>query len=271
MADYYLSQFKVSSQFGEKRGSEVHNGVDFAGLTPGAADGMAIPALVGGTVEQVFVNNKSAGHGVVIRGDDGRQYRYIHMKYAPKVKKGQKIMVGQSIGQVGSTGQSTGPHLDLKVVDKNGKYVDPMKILNAISSTAEDLPKEKKSNSEIVGYANYWKTSKEATKADGYSTYKNSLSSALRQSGISDSEWETWARGVTEIIGRESTWNTSAKNGKHTGYGQFTPENVKAYEKKLGIKYDTPENQIRFVIAYIKDRYGDPVKALQHHDRKNWY
>lgn len=44
------------------------------------------------------------------------------------VKEGEKVVQGQEIGEVGSTGNSTGPHLHFEI-RKNGKYIDPEKIL----------------------------------------------------------------------------------------------------------------------------------------------
>ncbi|WP_425203596.1 transglycosylase SLT domain-containing protein [Priestia megaterium] len=138
-ANYYLENFRVSTPFapnGINDGvhSNGHKGIDLAGKTSGAAMGKPIYSLTNGKVSQVFKNNKTAGNGVVISGEDGRTYRYIHMKNTPPVKVGQKINAGQQIGNIGSTGFSTGAHLDLKVVDTNGKYIDPQKVLKQMAS-----------------------------------------------------------------------------------------------------------------------------------------
>jgi hypothetical protein len=264
VADYYLNNFRVSSAFGENRGSETHRGVDFAGLKPGEADGKNIPSLSAGTVEQVFVNNKTAGHGVVIRGADGNQYRYIHMKNAPKLKVGDKVGVGQSLGLIGSSGQSDGPHLDLKIVDKKGNYVDPIKVIKGMSASKAPAPKEGGST-----YKNTWKTKNEALKAPGYQTYKKHLAQALQTGKIP----ANWVVALTELIGRESTWNSGVKNGKSSawGYGQFINDTREDYEKKMGMSYDDPVNQIIMTAQYVKDRYGTPEKALLHWDKNNWY
>lgn len=229
---------------------------------------MAIPALMGGTVKQVFVNNKSAGHGVVVQGSDGREYRYIHMKYKPKLKVGDKVSAGQNLGQIGSTGYSTGPHLDLKIKDKNGKYIDPMSVINSMAKGSKSSGSKQTSASLSGGYNNYKKLP-QATNAKGYPYFKSLLTKAVTSGAIPNE----WAVPLTELIGRESTWNNQAKNPKSTafGYGQFLKSTRQSYEKKMGMTYSNPYNQILMTAQYVKDRYGDPIKALQHHDSKNWY
>ncbi|TPF17924.1 transglycosylase SLT domain-containing protein [Priestia megaterium] len=135
-ANYYLSNFRIATPFGQVDSlhGNGHKGIDLSGKTSGAAMGKPIYSLTNGKVTQVFKNNKTAGNGVIILGDDGKTYRYIHMKNTPPVKVGQRINADQQIGNIGSTGYSTGPHLDLKIVDKNGKYIDPKKELEKIAA-----------------------------------------------------------------------------------------------------------------------------------------
>ena len=281
MADYYLNNFRVSSNFGEKRGSSTHWATDFAGKNgPGTAAGMNIPSLTGGQVIQVYNNNPTAGNGVTIAGDDGRVYRYIHMQDRPQLKVGMKVKAGMSLGKVGNTGRSSGAHLDLQVKDKNGKYIDPMSVIKQLSSSSggggsvSSLVNKglKNTYSQPVnykmGYNNYSKIN-QATKAPGYQTFKSNLTKAVGDGKVP----VEWAYALTELVGRESTWNHKAKNPKSTarGYGQFIAANVRSYEKKLGIDYDTPYGQIVAMVQYVKDRYGDPVKALKFWDRNKYY
>ncbi|MEM4995025.1 transglycosylase SLT domain-containing protein [Priestia sp. SB1] len=138
-ANYYLNNFRISTPFAPNgindgvHGAKGHKGIDLAGKTSGGAMGKPIYSLTSGKVTQIFKNNPTAGNGVVILGDDGRTYRYIHMQKTPPVKTGQKITAGQQIGNIGSTGFSTGAHLDLKVVE-NGKYIDPQKVLKQMAA-----------------------------------------------------------------------------------------------------------------------------------------
>lgn len=280
VANYYLNSFRVSTPFGVKDGLHAngHYAIDFAGKTPGAAMGMNIPSISSGTVTQVFNNNKTAGNGLVIKGSDGRLYRYIHMKDSPKYKVGDKISLGQSIGRIGNTGRSTGPHLDLRVTE-NGRHIDPMKIINSLGKSSTPYSGKQgyyglgNSGSKPKGsgssYSNTWKTSKEALKAPGYQAYKGHLSKAL-QSGKVPGEWVV---ALTELIGRESTWNPKVKNGKSTawGYGQFLKSTRDQYQKKTGLSYNDPVNQIIMTAQYIKDRYGTPEKALAFWDKNHWY
>lgn len=125
----------------------------------------------------------------------------------------------------------------------------------------------KKSSGGGSSYTNTHKTKKEALNAPGYQTYKTHLSAALNTGKVDPS----WVIAMTELIGRESTWNPNATNGKYKGYGQMSPDNIAKYEKKSGMKYSDPVGQIVMSAMYIKDRYGTPERALIHHDDNNWY
>jgi murein DD-endopeptidase MepM/ murein hydrolase activator NlpD len=97
-----------------------HEGVDYA-----APLGSPIAAAGAGVVEKI---DQEAGYGkyVRIRHDFGYQTTYAHLSGMPRgLKVGARIHRGQTIGYVGSTGLSTGPHLyyELRV---NGHYADPL-------------------------------------------------------------------------------------------------------------------------------------------------
>ena len=251
--------------------------------------GMDIPNIMDGKVIQVWKGHREIGNGLLIQGSDGRTYRYIHMKNAPNVKMGQSVKAGQLLGLVGSSGDSSGAHLDLQIKDMAGKHVDPMKVLQQMQKQGKSTPGRAKlpttqSFGSLVnkngkgtisqpvnykmGYNNYSKIN-QATKAPGYATFKSNLTKAVNDGKVPTE----WAYALTELVGRESTWNHKAKNPKSSarGYGQFIASNVRSYEKKLGIDYDTPYGQIVAMVQYVKERYGDPAKALKFWDKNKWY
>ena len=107
-------QGKVTQAFGVPQsvaaaGEKIHGGVDIA-----AALGTPVPEVTGGVVLQVNDYGKSGyGKSVVIKGTDGRIRRYSHLSQFG-VKQGQRVNKGDIIGLVGSTGASTGSHLDYR-------------------------------------------------------------------------------------------------------------------------------------------------------------
>lgn len=110
----------ISSPYGMRNG-RMHTGTDFA-----AATGTPIYAWKSGTVMQASWNG-GYGNFIEIKHSDGTVSRYAHLsKYA--ISSGQEVHKGQVIGYVGSTGNSTGPHLhfELKI---NGNFVNPMNYL----------------------------------------------------------------------------------------------------------------------------------------------
>ena len=106
--------YRIHPVSGEKN---LHRGVDI-----GIAEGTPIKAAQDGTVVSAG-NAGDYGLCVVIEGEDGYQSRYAHCS-SISVSAGQEVKRGDVIAAVGSTGNSTGPHLHLEVTH-NGEYLDP--------------------------------------------------------------------------------------------------------------------------------------------------
>ena len=130
----------------------LHQGVDFAAPT-----GTPIMAAGTGFIEKIGMNG-GAGNYIKIKHVNGYKTAYGHMnKFAAGLKKGSKVTQGQTIGFVGSTGMSTGPHLHYEVIFNN-KKINPMKmklpsgrklkgkILDDFIKYASDLNKEMEVN-----------------------------------------------------------------------------------------------------------------------------
>jgi murein DD-endopeptidase MepM/ murein hydrolase activator NlpD len=109
--------------------STFHEGVDF---DPG--QGVAIGAIADGVVSQVVNSHAGLGNHVVVdHVINGQQVQsvYGHMLDGSiRVVEGQQIKVTDEIGQVGSTGESTGAHLHLEI-HVNGVAIDPFAWLKA--------------------------------------------------------------------------------------------------------------------------------------------
>lgn len=148
VADYYLNNFRQTSQFGSQESfrKSPHKGLD---LSDGKS-GSVIKALQSGKVITATYS-KSAGNWVVVQQDDGSVAKYMHMLKTPEVKAGQRVAAGQRIGQVGNTGDSKGAHLHLQI-EQNGKPIDPKQYLEGLKtgqSVAEQLQSLDQAVSEL--------------------------------------------------------------------------------------------------------------------------
>jgi murein DD-endopeptidase MepM/ murein hydrolase activator NlpD len=109
----------------------MHTGLDFR-----AEVGDPVQVTANGTVTAA---GWSGGYGKMVEVDHGNGFatRYGHMSEID-VKVGQQVKIGQSLGRVGTTGRSTGPHLHYETrID--GEAVDPQKFLNAGGKLGEAL------------------------------------------------------------------------------------------------------------------------------------
>lgn len=105
------------------RWGRVHQGIDIA-----APIGTPILAAASGVVEYSSWNDGGYGNMIDIRHADGTITRYAHLNDR-FVKEGQSVNQGQLIGEMGSTGFSTGPHLHFEIRPNGGSAIDPMTFL----------------------------------------------------------------------------------------------------------------------------------------------
>ena len=109
---------------------QAHKGVDYAAPTGTPAQ------TVGDGVVSFAGNQGGYGNVVEIRHGNGHSSLYAHLSKI-HVRKGQTVQKGQTIGAVGSTGWSTGPHLHFEF-RVNGTHVDPQKIIQ--QAQAQPIP-----------------------------------------------------------------------------------------------------------------------------------
>lgn len=115
---------RLTSRFGNRRHpilgySRMHSGLDFAAPT-----GTPIMAAGDGVVESAM-RKGNYGNYIRIRHPNEYHTAYAHLsRFAKGVRKGTRVKQGQTIGYVGSTGLSTGPHLHYEVHHR-GKHINP--------------------------------------------------------------------------------------------------------------------------------------------------
>jgi murein DD-endopeptidase MepM/ murein hydrolase activator NlpD len=110
------AQGRVTSEFGPRWGTE-HEGIDI-----GAGSGAPVRAAADGVVRRASWHG-GYGNAVVIDPGGGVQTLYGHNS-SLDVRPGERVSAGQVIAKVGSTGDSTGPHLHFEV-EVDGRKVDP--------------------------------------------------------------------------------------------------------------------------------------------------
>ena len=124
-----LKYTRISSKFSKARLHPVykvyrpHHGVDYA-----APAGTPVHSVADGTVTFRGWDKGGGGNTIKIKHAGGMETGYLHLKsFAKGISVGTRVSQGQLIGYVGSTGASTGPHLDFRI-KKNGTPIDPLKI-----------------------------------------------------------------------------------------------------------------------------------------------
>ena len=120
---------RLSSKFSKRRFHPVlkkwkaHLGIDYAARR-------GTPIVAAGSGRVIYAARAgSYGNLVKIRHDDGYETRYAHMKsFRRGIRKGKYVKKGQTIGYVGTTGRSTGPHLHFEL-RKRGRAINPLRVV----------------------------------------------------------------------------------------------------------------------------------------------
>lgn len=117
---------RITSRFSRSRLHPIHKvyrahyGVDYA-----ARVGTPVQATADGVVTSAGWNGAS-GRMVRIRHKNAYETMYLHLRsFGPGVRRGARVKSGDIIGYVGSSGESTGPHLDYRI-KRNGSYLNPL-------------------------------------------------------------------------------------------------------------------------------------------------
>ena len=154
------SKVRLSSSFGYRTdpvygGGEFHQGQDFA-----TAKGTPVYATGDGVVEKAEFQFRGYGNEIVINHGFGYKTRYAHLSVID-VAPGVKVKRGDKIGEVGSTGKSTGPHLHYEVLYRDSRvnplnYMDmdmPLEEFDAMVTRRlqESTISRKSTTSEILG------------------------------------------------------------------------------------------------------------------------
>ncbi|MGN6601684.1 MAG: M23 family metallopeptidase [Ginsengibacter sp.] len=118
---------RITSTFGHRENPfggnnvETHKGLDISGPL-----GSPVKAMAEGTVE--FAGRRGGfGNCIMLKHANGFETLYGHLSKI-LVKVGDKIDIGETIGRIGSTGRSTGPHLHYEI-HKNGQQINPQSFL----------------------------------------------------------------------------------------------------------------------------------------------
>jgi murein DD-endopeptidase MepM/ murein hydrolase activator NlpD len=105
---------------GEQR---FHYALDLKGNT-----GAPVKAAMDGTVAAIVRDSRDFGHYIILKHSGGYRTVYAHLS-AFSVKLGDRVLQGNKIGEVGSTGRSTGPHLHFQIY-KDGRVINPLDLLH---------------------------------------------------------------------------------------------------------------------------------------------
>ncbi|MCW8894706.1 MAG: peptidoglycan DD-metalloendopeptidase family protein [Sulfurimonas sp.] len=133
---------RISSYFTKRRFHPIlkkwkaHLGVDYAARR-------GTPVVAAGSGRVIYAGRLGAyGNLIKIKHDDGYETRYAHLKsFRRGIKRGKYVKKGHTIGYVGSTGRSTGPHLHFEL-RKRGSATNPLRVVQV--TTKKLKGKEKK-------------------------------------------------------------------------------------------------------------------------------
>ncbi|MEX1001901.1 MAG: M23 family metallopeptidase [Crocinitomicaceae bacterium] len=138
---------RIASGFGFRidpiyKTKKMHSGLDFTADT-----GTPVYATGNGTVVECQVKRWGYGQSIIIDHGFGYRSRYAHLSEF-KCQPGDKVVRGQVIGLVGSTGKSTAPHLHYEV-EQNGQKINPIHFFHS-----DITPEEYERMIEMASHAN---------------------------------------------------------------------------------------------------------------------
>lgn len=150
--------YRITSVFGDPRDYGGHEGIDLA--PTGKTGPYPVVAAAAGEVIDAGWDTTGYGYFVRLAHAAGVETLYGHLAETPPVKKGDKVVQGQLIGNAGNTGNSSGTHLHFSVL-ADGEYLDPIKsmydatyaVIQDAVAQASDLARQLAVDDPCSGYA----------------------------------------------------------------------------------------------------------------------
>ncbi|MBU6363271.1 MAG: M23 family metallopeptidase [Acidobacteria bacterium] len=128
-----VGSYSYEDDFGAPRGQGPHQGNDIIG-----AMGMQLVSCVDGTISRLTREETGLGGiWIWIVDGQGNEYYYAHMSsISPELKAGSKVTAGQTVGQMGMTGDARGtvPHLHFEIRPNGGGSINPYTELRAVDT-----------------------------------------------------------------------------------------------------------------------------------------
>ena len=273
--------------------SELHDGIDY-----GAAAGTPVQNAAAGIVTFAGLND---GYGNFVQVNSGTfSLFYAHLA-SIATQVGAQLAAGALVGLVGSTGMSTGPHLHLGAKNASGGSVDPSTILGGaipggggsgfdfmgiiseiqgllgVMGDLGDSPwvqMVKGAGTSLINSAVDWVKSKIGGLLSVFSGSSGVVDGSVQdvaQQLAAQRGWtgEQWA-ALDWIVQHESSWNPTAQNPTSTAYGLF--QFLDSTWATVGAsKTSDPSAQIQAGLAYIAQRYGNPLNAQAFWQANGWY
>lgn len=208
-APHFGSPFVRTSDYGKRPGlyGDFHTGIDYAAPT-----GTPIPAQYPGLVDWVQSSSIGLGEHVGIKVADNLWAMYGHMSRI-RAKMGDKVKAGQIVGDVGSSGWSTGPHVhyELRKGGPNGQHVNPDTYGGAAGGVA-------------VGAAGWGRQVRKAAKQMNQQVSDAEVNGILAQIQRESS-------GNQSIIQSSAVWDVNTASGNPArGLLQYIPQTFNAYK-----------------------------------------
>jgi TP901 family phage tail tape measure protein len=261
---------------------------------PGSGDyGNPVKAWKSGIVAAVRSLTTSYGNHIRINHPGSNQKSlYAHLS-SMMVNAGQKVNAGQVIGRVGSTGNSSGPHLHFEIaggsdaISLGGGALASVRIPDFLKQMAGMAGKfnvpgstpytnmVSKAGGKMVGWAKDWIQNKMTAGLGVLGNLGSVVAGPLKKMASSMAGkmfgWKGSQIGaLIELVNRESSWNPTAQNPTSSAYGLFQFLDS-TWAGVGGTKTSNPLKQIIYGLRYIRQRYGSPVRALQYHNAHNSY
>ncbi len=259
----------VSSPFGERKNpfdqtkTEFHNGIDFA-----AAANSPVEAVIPGTVTKIEKSPDGYGNRVLVKHANGTSSYYAHLNDI-NVKEGDALTPGQTLGTVGSTGKSTGAHVEFGVLDKTGNPIDANSLFakpteTSTTNTSARLPgetyvmwkervgEERKADIAVTQKAREERSKQPQIQADEINALGNYKSVSYNSNQLGQlSSLVAKNRDVMDLMNKNGIFSVVGalvQNGVSTPWGAISADVNSAIQKTLPLEKQAVARQISQLI-----------------------